>query len=1036
VVCLLIRSAPRVKSQVAVFVHVPGKGYAADAGSVLELPSVTFGFDVEALAPVWGSRMGGTQLMVHGYGFSVGNPLAHSVLLTKTNKEVDPREQMLMDLGLFSGLAAETMACVPSHVTWTELFCEIPLQEGLYGNPEGNYTLAVTLNDLPATCMSPDSGEDCLFIQDNTHTPMIYNSTVTHVDVVSGSMDIELIGGLLFADIPLDDFDVNLEEAGIFCHCSCEVLAVQDGPTSNTTRLLVRAPSVAQGNWTLHVHVRGYGFTAMTAAAKYIQAGIYVHNVTIHGDNAGGSLGGNNTATVNGYGFNPDCDMNTLTLTVVGHSAVEVTEDLLMSCSETAVTFHMPSMAGHVVDHHGQTLSTATDLVVTHLTADTLGGGDDAVSHTGVFAYTYSSGLTPEVTVAVSPSSGFAHDVMTATVQIPGAAVDVDLTRMTMDVGDRRCMHMSYVQTGQSVELTCTVPALPGDVSYPVKVSVFPLGLAVLHSVVLPSFYSSFEVTNNVPYGVQSSIAGGSMFEVTGRGLSAHTSVTVCGEECTHVDNAYDKVTCKSPDRRTITSVEYYESIGANMELKDDLAGDLFTSWNNNEDLIFDGSYQTYYYHSSSSCYVGLELPSGFKAQPYRLRFYPRLQNAYRFGSTVFEGSKDGGASYEVLDTLTRADEGWNFFEADEESQEEWFTHFRFRNNDGVQNSKCMMAEIRFVGVMAAVEDSCDVQVAGAAGLTAHTVGSVTYDASATPYIHSIEPNNGTALGGTEVTLQGLNLLHPDRLHDAPFVYLSGVPCTVTNFSSTEIICVSGERTLVDLNASDDDALTMHGDHDMAEGSGSHSHSHEHRRHLDAAHSHHDETNPNHGDTHAHIVGLGDCVHGYDATYMYIDRWSDLTSWRNHEPPVDKDMVWIPEGQVVLLDIDTPLLAFLLVEGKLYFDPHRDVNLDAYSVVINGGHFQLGTEDEPYTKKANLTIWGDRYTSIEIPHVGTKGIVVGARGMAHNHGGSHDGEHVVYGDVATLQIYGEKRLRTWTHVNETAHAGQNSRRRTRDRTIS
>jgi hypothetical protein len=56
-------------------------------------------------------------------------------------------------------------------------------------------------------------------------------------------------------------------------------------------------------------------------------------------------------------------------------------------------------------------------------------------------------------------------------------------------------------------------------------------------------------------------------------------------------------------------------------------------------------------------------------------------------------------------------------------------------------------------------------------------------------------------------------------------------------------------------------------------------------------------------------------------SYLYIDRWSALTSWFNQEPPVDGDFVWVPDGQVILLDVNTPVLTVLLVEGSLSLLP-------------------------------------------------------------------------------------------------------------------
>ncbi len=46
------------------------------------------------------------------------------------------------------------------------------------------------------------------------------------------------------------------------------------------------------------------------------------------------------------------------------------------------------------------------------------------------------------------------------------------------------------------------------------------------------------------------------------------------------------------------------------------------------------------------------------------------------------------------------------------------------------------------------------------------------------------------------------------------------------------------------------------------------------------------------------LSGTGLALVDDSAKYLYIDKWSALTSWKNQEPPVDGDVVWIPDGQV------------------------------------------------------------------------------------------------------------------------------------------
>ncbi len=79
----------------------------------------------------------------------------------------------------------------------------------------------------------------------------------------------------------------------------------------------------------------------------------------------------------------------------------------------------------------------------------------------------------------------------------------------------------------------------------------------------------------------------------------------------------------------------------------------------------------------------------------------------------------------------------------------------------------------------------------------------------------------------------------------------------------------------------------------------------------------------------------------------YLDRWSDLRTWLHNEPPVEDDLVVIPDGQTVVLDVSPPRLFVLLVQGVLTFG-RQDLNLDANYILIQGGQFEVGTPSEPF----------------------------------------------------------------------------------------
>ena len=117
-----------------------------------------------------------------------------------------------------------------------------------------------------------------------------------------------------------------------------------------------------------------------------------------------------------------------------------------------------------------------------------------------------------------------------------------------------------------------------------------------------------------------------------------------------------------------------------------------------------------------------------------------------------------------------------------------------------------------------------------------------------------------------------------------------------------------------------------------------------------------------------------------NATFWYIDTWGSRTTWGGKQPPtgcgsfVDDrtctDTVYIPEGQMVLLDQSLPRFYLLLIEGTLIFD-RTDIELSASYILIRGGTLQIGTETEPFTHQVRITMHGHP-KSIELPTFGSK----------------------------------------------------------------
>ena len=108
----------------------------------------------------------------------------------------------------------------------------------------------------------------------------------------------------------------------------------------------------------------------------------------------------------------------------------------------------------------------------------------------------------------------------------------------------------------------------------------------------------------------------------------------------------------------------------------------------------------------------------------------------------------------------------------------------------------------------------------------------------------------------------------------------------------------------------------------------------------------------------------------------------------------------------MVLDTDTPVLAFLLIKGGTFmFDDEKDIHLQSkFILVTHGGSFMVGSEENPFQHKATITIHG-HVRSKEIPVYGAKSI-----GLREGYLGFH-GKHVLY---------------TWTVIMETVNPGDTS----------
>lgn len=141
------------------------------------------------------------------------------------------------------------------------------------------------------------------------------------------------------------------------------------------------------------------------------------------------------------------------------------------------------------------------------------------------------------------------------------------------------------------------------------------------------------------------------------------------------------------------------------------------------------------------------------------------------------------------------------------------------------------------------------------------------------------------------------------------------------------------------------------------------------------------------------------------ASFLYVLKWSDSRTWGVDLPPIDDDLVYVPQGMTLLVDQDTPLLKGIAVEnGTLLFANNTNITVQAGFITIVGGQFIAGTEEQPHYGNLTFIMYGDYYGKQQ-PMFGNKGI------------GCME---------CKFSMYGIPRTPTWTTIATTISPGSSS----------
>ncbi|CAE7477052.1 PKHD1L1 [Symbiodinium sp. CCMP2456] len=534
--------------------------------------------------------------------------------------------------------------------------------------------------------------------------------------------------------------------------------------------------------------------------------------------------------------------------------------------------------------------------------------------------------------------------------------------------------------------------------------------------------------TTATPTGVlHSGFGGGVNMTVRGTGLgfaAAQTKISVCGEDCPVSTSDGSSATCTVPAMTNLDLVDAQPDSFPTVDLAP-YAAKFYTDRGESEStyarLAFTSTVdrQVDLPNTRSSCWFGFELPPSKEAIITAVDFFPPTDphRRQKVAESVFEmRSFSGNISWEeigsVRDTVQTGwsiAQGWTSYPVNGSGPNGTAIGQAFRVRilpDACSSLGELMRGVRFRGILLNTGDAsaCAVEVehishplASSTGGSAWLPVQLSYSLERTPILSSMTPQRGTARGDTLVTLLGEGLEPLDS---------SGSPVSVTSENAQILLntypCIPQESNMSALSC-----ITSERNNGIQPPS-----------------------------TVLWLAGRGYAIiseRAEDTVFRYVDRWSNVFSWLESEPPVDGDSVVVPEGQAIMLDQDSPQLFLLLISGYFEFD-RKDLKLDATYIWISGGTFWVGSEEAPFLNQATITLHGDRWHTIELPVIGSKMLAVTDLGGFGTCAANHQmtvrlsarGKHYV--DPCPVKLVGRMELHgrpsvSWTRLVETASAG-------------
>ncbi|KAM3929151.1 fibrocystin-L-like [Leptodactylus fuscus] len=578
----------------------------------------------------------------------------------------------------------------------------------------------------------------------------------------------------------------------------------------------------------------------------------------------------------------------------------------------------------------------------------------------GSCSFTYSSALTPQVSNVYPAQVGNTS----TTIYISGLGFGADVNGVVVYVGGRKL----YVVNVNDTYITCNIDPIPAG-NYPVTVTVLSKGLA----------QGYFTLTSPAVAAIltpSGSVLGGTLLLIQGNGFHpVYTTVQVGGVPCPVTAVTSGSLQCITPPSTIAqtTSVTIYIPSSSYPSLSfvyseadtPKLTSILPNKGPSGTKITLTGSgfgldaskmtvtignatcSITAASDSQLNCTVGDHWGGTFPVSFKNNKGFARSSVRFTYeltmtGVSPTQGDFAGGS------VLTIAGSGF-----DNQLSRVFVCNAECKVDQERSSENYLYCATPMMNNTNTSSQSCNVMVMNGNNVV-QINNSFTYMSAFTPVISDVTPKRGGTAGGTRLTITGSQF---SANISAIIVTIAQSVCAVQSANTTQIVCITSAHS-----PSQSAKVTVY------------------------------------------IDGQGNAKMD-NADFFYIDVWSSKYTWGGESPPDEGSMAVITQGQTILLDVSTPVLKMLLIQGGTLVFDEADIELQAENILItDGGALQIGTKKAPFQHKAIITLHG-HLRSPELP-------LYGAKTLAVRHG--------------TLDLHGIPVPVTWTRLAQTAQSGSST----------